>query len=169
MTLPLTECLGQLTFRINIIAVGRMKTGPESQQMAAYLKRCPWPVTVVEVEEKRPIRGSERKLREGDLILKALSNIDSGAAYVIILDERGKSVGSRRFADLIRNHRDNGIANLVFIIGGAGGCDPRVSKRADFLLSLSDMTWPHMLARVMLMEQLYRASCILSGHPYHKD
>lgn len=150
---------------LTIIAVGRMKKGPESQQIETYLKRCPWPVKIIEVEEKRPIKGAERMAREGDLILKALMD----NVFVVALDERGKSLRSSAFADLIRNHQDQGTAHMVFLIGGADGYDPRVKKRANLLLSLGDMTWPHMMARAMLMEQLYRASCILSGHPYHKD
>lgn len=148
-----------------IIAVGRLKAGPESQQIETYLKRCPWPVKIIEVEEKRPVKGSERMSREGDLILKALPD----NAYVIALDERGKSMRSTKFAEVIRDCQDRGCANLAFVIGGADGYGPQVKKRADMLLSLGDMTWPHMMARAMLSEQLYRASCILSGHPYHKD
>jgi len=155
--------------KISIIAVGRMKKSLERQQMEDYLKRCPWPVTLTEVEEKRRVTGAERKMREAALIRKALSNIGPGRAYVIALDERGKSIDSPRFAHMIGGHQDQGTANLVFIIGGAEGHDPAIRKRADFLLSLSDMTWPHMLVRTMLSEQIYRASCILSGHPYHKD
>ncbi|MBL4612254.1 MAG: 23S rRNA (pseudouridine(1915)-N(3))-methyltransferase RlmH [Emcibacter sp.] len=151
--------------QLTIISVGRMKKGPESQQIETYLKRCPWPIKIIEVEEKRPIKGPERMAREGDLILKAIM----GNAYVIALDERGKSLRSSVFADLIRDRQDQGTAHLVFLIGGADGYDPSVKKRANLLLSLGDMTWPHMMARVMLCEQLYRASCILSGHPYHKD
>lgn len=150
---------------LTIIAVGRMKQGPEKQQTETYLKRCPWPVKITEVEEKRRITGPERRTREGDLILKALPD----NAYVIALDERGKSMRSADFAKLIRSRQDMGTANLVFLIGGADGYDPRVKERADLLLSFGDMTWPHMMARMMLTEQLYRASCILSGHPYHKD
>ncbi|PCI48890.1 MAG: 23S rRNA (pseudouridine(1915)-N(3))-methyltransferase RlmH [Alphaproteobacteria bacterium] len=148
-----------------IIAVGRMKPGPEKQQTETYLRRCPWPVKIIEVEERRRITGPERLSREGDLILKQLAD----NAYVIALDERGKSLRSTDFAKVIRDHQDRGTANLTFLIGGADGYAPQVRKRADLLLSLGSMTWPHMMARVMLMEQLYRASCILSGHPYHKD
>lgn len=150
---------------LTIIAVGRIKKGPQSQQIETYLKRCPWPVKIIEVEEKRPIKGAERMSREGDLILKAIPD----NSHVIALDERGKSMRSTDFADLIRDRQDSGVANLTFLIGGADGYAAPVKKRANFLLSLGNMTWPHMMARVMLTEQLYRASCILAGHPYHKD
>ncbi len=151
--------------QLTIIAVGRMKQGPESQQIDTYLKRCPWSVKIIEVEEKRPLTGPERMTREGDLILKSLPD----NAFVIALDERGKSMRSVKFATMIRDHQDRGTANLTFLIGGADGYAHHVKERANILLSFGDMTWPHMMARVMLTEQLYRASCILSGHPYHKD
>ncbi|PCI33875.1 MAG: 23S rRNA (pseudouridine(1915)-N(3))-methyltransferase RlmH [Alphaproteobacteria bacterium] len=150
---------------LTIISVGRLKQGPEKQQIETYLKRCPWPIKLIEVEEKRRIKGAERMAREGDLISKALPD----GAFVIALDERGKSLRSEGFATLIRDHQDQGRAHLTFLIGGADGYDAKIKQRANLLLRLSDMTWPHMMVRVMLTEQLYRASCILSGHPYHKD
>ncbi|VAV94665.1 23S rRNA (pseudouridine(1915)-N(3))-methyltransferase [hydrothermal vent metagenome] len=151
--------------QITVLSVGRLKKGPEKQQIDTYLKRCPWPVSVIEVEERRPIRGPERMAREADLILKALP--DGG--HVIALDERGRTMTSEDFAHMIRDRRDQGLSHLTFLIGGADGYDPKVKARADMLLSLGAMTWPHMMARALLCEQLYRASCILSGHPYHKD
>ncbi len=155
--------------QVTIISVGRIKNGPEKQQIDTYIKRCPWPVKIIEIEEKRPIKGAERMMREGELILKSLTQNGGDNAYVIALDERGKSMRSTEFAHMIQNHQDNGAAHMIFLIGGANGYAPEIKHRANSLLSLSDMTWPHMMARVMLTEQLYRASCILSGHPYHKD
>lgn len=155
--------------QVTLITVGRLKKGPELQLIETYRKRCPWPITFIEVEERRPITGSERMAREGELILKALNAQGQGQRYVIALDERGRSMRSPKFADLIQTRQDAGLQNLIFLIGGADGYDPKVKEQADVLLSLGDMTWPHMMARVMLVEQLYRASCILAGHPYHKD
>ncbi len=156
--------------QVTIISVGRMKNGPEKQQIETYLGRCPWPVTIIEVEEKRPIKGLQRRAREGDLILKAIP-LKSGQknTHIIALDERGKSLRSTGFAQLIQDRQNAGVSNLVFLIGGADGYDQKIKGRADSLLRLSDMTWPHMMVRVMLSEQIYRASCIISGHPYHKD
>ncbi len=151
--------------QITVLSVGRLKKGPEKQQIDTYLKRCPWPVSVIEVEERRPVRGPERMAREADLILKALPD----GSHVIALDERGRAMTSGDFAHMIRDRRDQGLSHLAFLICGADGYDPKVKARADMLLSLGVMTWPHMMARVLLCEQLYRASCILSGHPYHKD
>ena len=150
---------------IGIIAVGRLKKSPEYDLVDTYLKRCPWKINITEVEEKRPITGAERMAREGDLILKAIPE----SSMVIALDECGREMRSTGFARKIQNWQDQGISNLIFLIGGAEGYDDRVKKRADMLVSLGTMTWPHMMVRAMLCEQLYRASTILSGHPYHKD
>ncbi|MEZ5757571.1 MAG: 23S rRNA (pseudouridine(1915)-N(3))-methyltransferase RlmH [Emcibacteraceae bacterium] len=150
---------------IGIIAVGRLKKSPESDLVNTYLKRCPWKVDITEVEERRPITGTERMVREGDLILKAIPD----NAMVIALDERGREMRSTDFAFKIRDWQDQGISNLVFLIGGAEGYDDRVKNRADMLISFGIMTWPHLMVRAMLCEQLYRASTILAGHPYHKD
>ncbi|MCC3861635.1 23S rRNA (pseudouridine(1915)-N(3))-methyltransferase RlmH [Pseudemcibacter aquimaris] len=150
---------------IEIIAVGRMKKSPEHDILQNYLKRCPWKVKITEVEERRPITGSERMSREGDLILNAIPK----GATIIALDERGKEMRSTAFAEKIRNYQDMGISHLVFLIGGADGYDPKVKAKADLKISFGQMTWPHMMVRAMLGEQLYRASTILQGHPYHKD
>ncbi|MBT5186234.1 MAG: 23S rRNA (pseudouridine(1915)-N(3))-methyltransferase RlmH [Kordiimonadaceae bacterium] len=148
-----------------IIAVGRMKKSPENDLMNTYLKRCPWNVKVIEVEEKRPLKGAERMAREGELLLNAIPE----GATVVALDERGKEMRSTSFAQKIRTWQDQGITNLVFLIGGADGYDDKVKTRANQLISFGAMTWPHLMVRAMLSEQLYRASTILQGHPYHKD
>jgi len=150
---------------IEIIAVGRMKKSPEYDLMNVYLKRCPWNIKVVEVEEKRPLKGAERMAREGELLLKAIPV----GSTVIALDERAKEMRSTAFAHKIRDWQDQGVSNLVFVIGGADGYDEAVKKRAGAFISFGLMTWPHMMVRAMLGEQLYRASTILQGHPYHKD
>jgi 23S rRNA (pseudouridine1915-N3)-methyltransferase len=133
--------------------------------MKTYLKRCPWNVKVIEVEEKRPLKGAERMAREGDLLLNAIPE----GATVVALDERGKEMRSTVFSNKIRDWQDQGITNLVFLIGGADGYADKVKSRANQLISFGAMTWPHMMVRAMLSEQLYRASTILQGHPYHKD
>ncbi|HEY8352967.1 MAG TPA: 23S rRNA (pseudouridine(1915)-N(3))-methyltransferase RlmH [Sphingomonadales bacterium] len=148
---------------LSIIAVGRLKSGPEAALVAEYLKRLPWNVAIHEVEERRPITGPERQSREADLILAAIP----AQAEVIALDERGKSMASADFAAFLGVRRDAG-RHLAFVIGGADGLHQRVRDRASRLLSFGPMTWPHAFARVMLVEQLYRAHAILAGHPYHK-
>lgn len=150
---------------IEIIAVGRMKKSPEGEILETYLKRCPWPIKITEVEERRPIKGAERMAREADLILNAIPD----GATVIALDERGKEMRSTVFAEKLRRYQDQGTSHLIFLIGGADGYDAKVKERADLKISFGQMTWPHMMVRAMLSEQLYRASTILTGHPYHKD
>lgn len=150
---------------IIIIAVGRIKKCPENEIINTYLKRCPWNIKIIEVEEKRPLKGAERMEREGDLLINAIPD----GSTVIALDERGTEFRSTAFAKKIEGWQDQGISNLVFLIGGADGYAEKVKSRADSLMSFGEMTWPHMMVRAMLSEQLYRASTILQGHPYHKD
>jgi 23S rRNA (pseudouridine1915-N3)-methyltransferase len=104
-------------------------------------------------------------VREAALILAALPS----AARLVALDERGAPWTSRQFADRLGGWRDAGSAALAFAIGGADGLGPAVIDRADAVLSLGAMTWPHFLVRGMLLEQLYRAQQILAGHPYHRE
>lgn len=148
---------------ITIVAVGRLKAGPEAALIADYAKRLPWTLRLIEVEEKRPITGPERQAREADLLLAAIP----AGALVVALDERGRSCSSGEFADFLTRQRDSAQA-VVFIIGGADGLDQRLRDRADRLIALGPMTWPHALARVLLIEQIYRAHSIMIGHPYHK-
>lgn len=101
---------------------------------------------------------------EADLIARALPE----GATICVLDERGTMDTSPDFADRLAGWRDRGCADLAFVIGGADGLDPAVRSRAHFVLSLGAMVWPHMLVRVMLTEQLYRAASILAGSPYHR-
>jgi 23S rRNA (pseudouridine1915-N3)-methyltransferase len=123
------------------------------------------PVSLVEVEEKRRLTGAELKQREAALILAALP----ADARLVALDERGAAWTSRQFADRLAGWRDGGAGALAFAIGGADGLGQAVIERADAVLSLGPMTWPHLLARSLLLEQLYRAQQILAGHPYHRD
>jgi 23S rRNA (pseudouridine1915-N3)-methyltransferase len=124
------------------------------------------PVTLVEVEEKRRLSSaSEMKGREAELILAAVP----AGARLIALDEHGAAWNSCQLANRLAGWRDSGTAVLAFAIGGADGLGKIVLDRADAVLSLSPMTWPHLLARSLLLEQLYRAQRILAGHPYHRD
>jgi 23S rRNA (pseudouridine1915-N3)-methyltransferase len=131
---------------------------------ALYAGRIVPPVAITELEEKRRLPPAELKEREARLILDALPE----GARLVALDERGAAWTSRVFADRIAAWRDGGTGVLVFAIGGAEGLGTAVIERADAVLSLGPMTWPHLLARSMLLEQLYRAQQILAGHPYHR-
>jgi 23S rRNA (pseudouridine1915-N3)-methyltransferase len=150
--------------RLLIAAVGRLKPSPLKDLERLYAERIAWPLAIKEVEERRPLSPPELKEREGALLLAAVPR----GATTVALDERGTSLSSAAFAERLRAWRDGGIADLAFLIGGADGLAEMVRQRADLILSLGPMTWPHLLARGMLLEQLYRAQQILAGHPYHR-
>ena len=150
--------------RIVIAAVARLRREPERDLFEAYAKRLKWPLTLKEVEEKRPISGPERQAREADLLLAAIPD----GSTVVALDERGRTLDSAAFAKRLGDWQDRGVADLAFVVGGADGLDKSIRERADLVLSFGSMTWPHKLVRVMLAEQLYRAQTILAGHPYHR-
>ena len=154
--------------RIDIAAVGRLRKGPEAALVADYLDRFAKAgrglglpgVTLTEVEDKR----GGGMAAEAELLARA---IPAGAAMVV-MDERGDQPTSPDFAQRLAGYRDQ-ARDLCFVIGGADGLDDSVKARAGKLLGLSKLTLPHALARVMLAEQLYRAVCIIKGHPYHRD
>ena len=118
------------------------------------------PADIIEVEDKKNIG----RRAEADLLDRA---VPSGAK-IITLDERGKLLTSPEFSECLSNFRDQGQGHLAFVIGGADGIDPSLRARADMSISFGSMVWPHMLVRVMLGEQLYRAASILAGSPYHR-
>ena len=157
--------------RMTIAAVGRMKSGPERDLVARYLDRAagggkPLALTgfeVIELSESRAGSAASRKADEAKGLRAALPE-----GIVVALDERGKGIGSEAFASQIGRWRDDGRPAISFVIGGADGLDPDFVKSADLVLSFSPMVWPHQLVRIMLAEQLYRTTTILSGHPYHR-
>jgi 23S rRNA (pseudouridine1915-N3)-methyltransferase len=153
--------------RILIAAVGRAKAGPERTLFEHYQGRIqqPFSLDLKEVEEKRSLKGEQLKHSEAALLLAAVPK----GALVIALDERGKSLPSMEFAQKIGSWRDEGNRELAFLIGGADGLDESVRKQARLSLSFGSQTWPHMLVRGLLAEQVYRAQCILGGHPYHRE
>ena len=159
--------------RVLVLAVGRMKKGAEADLAARYLKRAIQAgraigiraIEIVEIRESRAPDAERRKLEESIAIA---SVIPDGAA-VVLLDERGDGLGSSAFADQLGRWRDAGEASLVFVIGGADGLSNTLRERARITLNFGQATWPHQLVRIMLLEQLYRAVTILSGHPYHRE
>jgi 23S rRNA (pseudouridine1915-N3)-methyltransferase len=154
--------------RLHLCAVGRLRAGPERDLIDDYLQRCDrtgrplglGPVTEHEVEDKR----GGGMAAESELLARALP---AGSALVV-LDERGKTLSSPEFAAQLAAWRDGGRQDAAFVIGGADGIDPALRARADLAISFGRMVWPHMLVRVMLAEQLYRATTILAGLPYHR-
>lgn len=155
--------------KIRIIALGRAKAGPEKSLVETYVKRLTWPAEIVELEAKKGLTGPELMAAEADLIGKALNAKNKGKRVIIALDERGQNFGSRDFAKRISALGNQGYGEIDFVIGGADGLAPEIRDRAGLLLSFGAMTWPHMLVRVLLMEQVYRAQTIIAGHPYHRD
>jgi 23S rRNA (pseudouridine1915-N3)-methyltransferase len=151
---------------ISIIAVGRMQRGPEQELLDTYLKRLPWKSKVIEIDiKKSSANADERKAREAEKLLAA---VPAGAA-IIALDENGKALKSRAFADKIEDLQATGYSNVAFLIGGADGLDASLLAKADLKLAFGTLTWPHMMVRAMLGEQIYRAWSIMTGHPYHRD
>ena len=151
--------------RLLIAAVGRIKAGALADLQSEYVKRLGGSIAIKEVEERRALPPAERKAREGALLLGALPD----DAMLVALDERGKALASMAFAERLRRWETDGTKTLAFVIGGADGLAQPVVQRAGLVLSLGAMTWPHLLARILLLEQLYRARQILNGHPYHRD
>jgi 23S rRNA (pseudouridine1915-N3)-methyltransferase len=150
--------------RITIAAVGRLRDATLRAPYDDYAGRLAWPVALKEVEEKRKLSGPERMASESRLLAEALPD----KAVVVALDPRGKTLTSEEFAAQLGRFQDDGVADLGFVIGGADGLAPEWRRNARLVLSLGAMTWPHMLVRVMLAEQLFRAQSILNGHPYHR-
>lgn len=157
--------------RIAIAAIGRMKNGPERELVARYLERAgasgkPLALTgfdVTEISESRAGSAAARKAEEAKALRSALPD-----GITVMLDERGKAINSEQFARQIGRWRDDGRPAAGFVIGGADGIDPDFVRSANLVVSFSPMVWPHQLVRIMLAEQLYRATTILSGHPYHR-
>ena len=150
-----------------------MKQGPERELVARYLDRAvltgkPLGLTGFGVTELTESRASSSPARKADEAKNIHEHMPENG-MIIALDEHGKSLGSDDFAQKLARWRDDGKPALSFVIGGADGLDPDFVKRADLTLSFSPLTWPHQLVRIMLAEQLYRATTILSGHPYHRE
>lgn len=150
--------------KITIVAVGRMKRGPLETLCRDYSDRLPWSLAVTEIEAKKRLEGDALKAEEAALIAARIPD----GAVLVALDERGRGLSSEDLARRIGDWRDQGRGEICFVIGGADGLDDSIRDRADLTLAFGPQTWPHMLARVMLVEQIYRAERILAGHPYHR-
>lgn len=137
---------------VHIVARGRIGRSPEAELVDRYLKRVSWPVRVTEL----PDTGGK------------IPPVAPGTR-IVMLDELGENLPSRLLAQRIGGWRDDGVRELRFLIGAADGFDDTDRAQADLLLSFGKATWPHMLARAMLAEQLWRAASILANHPYHRE
>lgn len=151
---------------ITLAAIGKSRSGtPAAQLFEEYRKRLPWTLTVKEMEEKKPLPTAQRMAREAELLLSACEGVDR----IIALDERGKALSSPELAQQIGDWQQEGYSKVAFLIGGQDGLDPELRKKAHLVLCLGRLTWPHMLVRPLLAEQLYRAHTILTNHPYHRE
>jgi len=158
---------------IAIFAVGRLKKGAEADLAGLYSERfarAALPVGlhfdgVRAIGESRAATAEQRKKEEAAAVQAALKP----GSLLVALDERGDTLSSRAFAQNLQQWRDQGRQNLLLALGGPDGFAASLREKADRLLAFGAMTWPHRLARIMLIEQLYRAALILAGHPYHRD
>lgn len=153
-----------MSVQCHIIAIGKNKDAGLQRLINDYLKRLNWKVSFTEITAPT-VSDSERKSREADLLRREIP----AKAIRIVLDERGDALTSVAFARKLEQHFLNQQSILAFIIGGADGLDETFRNESDWTLSFGALTWPHMLVRLMLVEQLYRASTILSNHPYHRS
>lgn len=158
--------------RVVIAAVGKLKSGPERDLCDRYIDRAQKSgralgftrIDVREWAESRAGRPEDRKSEEAAAILAEISP----STRLILLDEFGANPGSVAFAEMIAQYRDGGTQELVFAIGGPDGHGDALKARADRTIAFGAMTWPHQIVRILLAEQIYRMTTILSGHPYHR-
>jgi len=158
--------------RVTVAAIGRLKQGPERDLAERYLKRAGEagrslgfrPVEVVEIRESRDRDAAKRITEEA----VALATVIPEGAAIAVLDRRGRNLGSEQLAEQLRRWQDAGRPAAALLIGGPDGLGDALAARAELRLAFGSATWPHQIVRIMLLEQLYRAMTILSGHPYHR-
>jgi 23S rRNA (pseudouridine1915-N3)-methyltransferase len=159
--------------KLVVAAVGRLKSGPERELAARYRERAAVigrklgfrSIDIIEVEESRGRRGADRVREETARLARAIPE----NAVIVALDAGGTALSSSDLAGRLERWRDRGIPAVTFLIGGADGLTEPLRGRSEFILGFGAATWPHQLVRVMLLEQIYRAMTILSGHPYHRE
>lgn len=159
--------------RVVIHAVGRMKSGPEAELAARYFDRfaktgAALGLSIAPVIEIPESRAASPELRKREEAAKPLA-MKANGAHLVLLDERGDTPDSAKFARTIAALRDNRARELVFALGGPDGHSEDLRAAGNAMISFGKMTWPHQIARILLAEQLYRAATILSGHPYHRE
>jgi 23S rRNA (pseudouridine1915-N3)-methyltransferase len=158
--------------RIVVVAVGRLKQGPERELAERFRKRAADAgrgvglnsFDIVEIKESRAGESARRMLEESI----AIANVIPEHAVTVIMDERGESLSSGSFAGRLQGWRGQDTPAVVFIIGAADGLAPSLREKASLAIAFGAATWPHQLVRIMLLEQLYRAVTIMAGHPYHR-
>ena len=153
--------------RITILSIGKFENSPHKLVFESYLKRLKWKIELKELQLKNSQNMSVEKAKEGEgeLILKALKP----NSKLILLDEKGKEFTSKNFAKLISNFANESESDLTFVIGGADGLSKKLLEKNHLKISFGLMTLPHLMVRTVLIEQIYRAQTIISGHPYHRE
>ncbi len=136
---------------LHVVARGKIGRSPEAELVARYEKRIAWPLRLTELPET------------GGRLAEPLTPLRT-----VLLDERGRNLSSEDMAEVLGRWRDEGVREARFILGAADGHGDEARSKADLLIAFGQATWPHLLVRAMLMEQLYRATTILAGHPYHR-
>ena len=136
---------------LHVVARGKIARSPEAELVERYVRRIAWPLRQTELAES------------GGRVPEPLTPFRT-----VLLDERGRQLSSEEFAGILRDWRDQGIRETRFVLGAADGHAPGEREQADLLLAFGKATWPHLLARAMLLEQLFRATSLLAGHPYHR-
>jgi len=155
--------------KLTIAALGRLKAGPERELVVDYLRRASQTGRPLGLGPAGEVEIDNRSLKTKSAESRALSQALPEGARIILLDERGKTLTSPQLARQLAAWRDEGVRETVFCIGGADGHDRDALPKPHLTLSLGNLVWPHMLVRVMIAEQIYRAASILSGSPYHRD
>lgn len=150
--------------QIIIAAIGKERRGPEQDLASHYSKRLPWKVTIKSAEPKGT-NTTQRQAKESEFLLASTQE----CGVVLGLDERGENLSSREFAALLKRYEEQARLPVGIMIGGPDGLDDTARAACEKTISLGRMTWPHLLVRGLIMEQLYRACSILSNHPYHRD
>ena len=136
---------------LHVIARGKIGRSPEAELVDRYLKRIAWPLKLTELGDRAPLP------------------LAPSGAMTVLLDEKGEALPSMELAKRLEQWRDRGVREARFVIGGADGHSQEERQSADLLLSFGPATWPHLLVRAMLAEQLVRATSILANHPYHRE
>jgi 23S rRNA (pseudouridine1915-N3)-methyltransferase len=158
--------------RLVVIAIGRLKQGPDRELAERYRKRFDdigrklgfRGVEMVEIPESRARDAATRIAEEAAAIAAATPE----KSVLVTLDERGENIDSAAFARHLERWRDRSVSSTVFVIGGADGLSPDLRRNGKLAIAFGAATWPHQMVRIMLLEQLYRAATILAGHPYHR-
>lgn len=153
--------------RISIISIGKFDNSPHKQVFETYVKRLKWKIDLKELDLRNSNNLNVAKIKEGEgaLILKALRP----SSKLIALDEDGKQFGSVGFSKVISDSALSGDSDLTFVIGGSDGLSEEILKKSHLKISFGKMTFPHLMVRAILAEQLYRAQSIIAGHPYHRE